>query len=126
MKNELHILQHSLGLDRYGRGTMYRNHFVAGNGSTDHTLCESLAALGLMKAATTNPDLIGDNSTCFIVTAAGMNYVQENSEKAPPPPKLSRGQKRYRHWSLTYSDLISFKEYLQRRLYFRMDYRESK
>ena len=35
MDSKLHILQHSLGLDKYGDGNQYRNHFVTGPGSTD-------------------------------------------------------------------------------------------
>lgn len=27
---QLHVLQHALGLDKYGQGEMYRNHFCAG------------------------------------------------------------------------------------------------
>ncbi len=43
----LHILQHSLGLDRYGRGRPYRNHYVPGG--DDVPLCWSLAELGMMQ-----------------------------------------------------------------------------
>jgi len=45
----LHILQHSLGLDEYGRGTFYRNRFVTGEGSIDRLLCMELVELGYMK-----------------------------------------------------------------------------
>jgi hypothetical protein len=42
----LHILQHSLGLNEYGRGTFYRNRFVTGEGSIDRLLCMELVELG--------------------------------------------------------------------------------
>src|SRR6478609_3022343 len=43
---QLHILQHSLGLDEHGRGTMYRSHFVTGEGSKDHADCMALVEAG--------------------------------------------------------------------------------
>ena len=52
---QLHILQHSLGLDEYGRGTMYRNHFVTGEGSLDHPHCVALVEAGLMNQRVDHP-----------------------------------------------------------------------
>jgi hypothetical protein len=43
---ELHILQHSLGL-QYSKEE-YRNHFCTGEGSVDYPHCESLVLKGLM------------------------------------------------------------------------------
>lgn len=40
---QLQILQHALGLDQYGQGAMYRNHFVGGESE-----CRPLVALGYM------------------------------------------------------------------------------
>jgi len=37
---QLEILQHSLGVDQYGRGEMYRNHFCAG--ADDEPACREL------------------------------------------------------------------------------------
>jgi hypothetical protein len=42
---ELHILQHSLGLDRYGKGHTYRNRFVTDENTIDFPHCESLTQL---------------------------------------------------------------------------------
>lgn len=42
----LNILQHSLGLDEYGRGTPYRNHFVTGEGSKITLTAWRLSMLG--------------------------------------------------------------------------------
>jgi hypothetical protein len=43
---QLEVLQHALGLDEYGRGEMYRNHFCAGG--ADEDICRSLVELGYM------------------------------------------------------------------------------
>lgn len=42
MKEHMHILQHALGLDQYGRGREYRNHFCTGPGSVDFLPCRAL------------------------------------------------------------------------------------
>jgi hypothetical protein len=86
----LHILQHSLGLDEYGRGPQYRNHFVTGEGSDDHPLCMALVKDGLMERRGGSVLTGGDD--VFIVTHAGIQFVADNS---PTPPKLTRSQKRY-------------------------------
>lgn len=46
MDSKLRILQHSLGLDQYGAGRQYRNHFVTGEGSDGFPLCRELVAEG--------------------------------------------------------------------------------
>ena len=51
---QLQILQHSLGVDQYGRGRQYRDHFAAGG--EDVQICQELIALGYMRqVATTDP-----------------------------------------------------------------------
>jgi hypothetical protein len=90
----LHILQHSLGLDRHGRGEAYRNHFVTGPGSDDFAWCERLAAAGLMHAHGEKGALTGGDHL-FTVTQNGRDYVREFS---PKPPKLTRSQRRYRQY----------------------------
>jgi hypothetical protein len=102
----LHILQHSLGLDQYGRGSFYRNHFVTGEGSDDHPGCMALVAEGLMtrhagSALTGEMDL-------FRVTEAGRAAVVEHSLA---PPKLTAGQRRYRQW-LNLDGAMSFGQWL--------------
>jgi len=47
-ETQLHILRHSLGLDRFGRGESYRNHFVAGSWSKDYDDCVALVESGHM------------------------------------------------------------------------------
>ena len=88
--NLLHILQHSLGVDQYGRGNQYRNYFVTGEGSTDFPLCSELVAMGLMQDRGTQSMCGGDH--VFHVTEAGKAAVREFS---PAPPKLNRAQRRY-------------------------------
>ncbi len=90
----LPILQHALGLDEYGRGRPYRNHYV-----TDGTECDVLVAAGLMVRHP--PREISGGMPIFVVTDAGKAYVREHS---PPPPKASRGRTRYLRW-LAFSDI---------------------
>jgi hypothetical protein len=83
----LQILQHSLGLDQYGQGESYRNNFVTDPGNAD---IDELVALGLMADR-------GQSAMCggmhvYYVTDAGIGAVRKES---PPPPKLTRSQRRY-------------------------------
>lgn len=87
---QLHILQHALGLDQYGQGERYRNHFVAGG--DDVAACEGLVDLGLMAKVAVVRELTGA-MPCFQVTPEGQTVVWQQS---PVPPKLSRSKQRYR------------------------------
>lgn len=104
---QLHILQHSLGLDRYGRGTMYRDHFVTGTGSVDHPVCLQLTKLGFMNRRECVK--IYGGSDLFRVTEAGKQAAVANS---PAPPKLTRSQQRYQDW-VDADNGMTFKEYLR-------------
>jgi hypothetical protein len=86
---QLGILQHALGVDQYGRGEMYRNHFCAGE--KDETICRELVEIGLMTTFTRSY-LPYYNCT---VTEAGKAAVVSQS---PNPPKLTRSQARYRNF----------------------------
>jgi hypothetical protein len=101
-KDQLHILQHSLGLDQFGQGVAYRNHYVG-----DPESCRPLVALGFM---TEHPrsELTGGDPW-FRVTDAGRGAVRDES---PKPPKLTRSQLRYRRFLATDSGL-SFREWLR-------------
>lgn len=90
MSTVLHILQHSLGCDEFGRGTMYRNHFVTGEGSDDYPICMEAVALGLMNRRD-GFEMTG-GMDLFTVTVEGKQWMAENS---PAPPKLTRSQRRY-------------------------------
>jgi hypothetical protein len=103
----LKVMQHSLGLNQYGEGRQYRNHFVAGGRDVER--CRSAVLHGYMKehAATE----ISGGSPWFSVTPAGIEYVALTSPARPPEPKLTRSQQRYRRYR-EYGDMFSsFIEY---------------
>lgn len=110
---QLHILQHSLGLDEYGRGTFYRNHFVTGEGSKDHADCMALVAAGFMTVRNGNELSGGDD--VFRVTDDGKRAAVESS---PAPPKLTRSQQNYQDY-LDYDGSLSFIEFLKMKAYSR-------
>lgn len=87
---ELSILQHALGLDQYGCGTFYRNHFCAGG--KDEDVCRALVALGYMKHHPTTDLYPYYNCS---VTEAGKEAIRRES---PPPPKKTPGQRRYQQF----------------------------
>jgi hypothetical protein len=89
---QLEILQHTLGADRYGRRQRYsdRNYFCAG--PADEPDCRELIALGFMKQHKTTEWLPYFNCSA---TDAGIKAMREGS---PAPPKLTRGQQRYRRF----------------------------
>jgi hypothetical protein len=92
---QLHIIQHSLGLDQYGRGREYRNHFVTGPGSSDFADCESLVDGACMTVRRNLPLAGGDGSNCYTVTDWGRMKMHEQS---PEPPKVPKSKLRYKAW----------------------------
>ena len=92
-KEQLKILQHSLGVDQYGLGEQFRNHFATSPGSKDFKKCCDLCISGHMRDLGKR-ELWG-KSHCFVVTRHGKEAV---STESPDPPKLSRGQKRYQDY----------------------------
>jgi len=104
----LHILQHSLGVDQYGQGNQYRNHFAASSGDKDFDRCQRLVEMGFM-ANLGQREIWGDLH-CFIVTPAGVEAVAVES---PRPPKLSRGQKRYREYLKIADCFENFRDFLR-------------
>lgn len=110
MRQELlHVLQHSLGLDQHGQGSQYRNHFVAGGRDID--LCRELVASGHMTERADN-GLTG-GMPWFSVTPNGIDAVALESPKAPPEPKLTRSQKRYREYLVVGDCFESFADFLR-------------
>lgn len=101
----LSILQHSLGLDRYGRGASRRNHYVAGG--DDVPRCRALVAMGYMieHAAT----VLSGGNPVFAVTRAGIKAVANES---PSPPKLTRSQRRYQDYLAVADCFNDFRHYL--------------
>jgi len=91
MSDLLHILQHAMGFDRFGRGTGYRNHFVTGEGSDDHPTCMEAVATGLMVRRAGNT--LTGNMDLFLVTDAGRQYIRTHS------PKVDARQRRRDRYS---------------------------
>lgn len=83
---QLGILQHALGVDQFGLGESYRNHYVGGEED-----CRELVALGYMVERAASELTGGD--PLFLVTEAGKAAVRAES---PKPPKLTPAQRRYR------------------------------
>lgn len=104
---QLEILQHSLGVDEYGRGQQYRNFFCAGEGDED--VCRELIALGFMRQHRTTE--VYPYLNCS-VTNEGRRAMFACS---PKPPRLTRAQRRYQEW-LRIADVydITFGEWLKR------------
>lgn len=98
MSTILHILQHALGRDEYGRprsasGEDYRNHYVTGEACDSYAACEEAERQGLMQRHARSALSGGD--WVFTVTDAGRAYIAEHS---PKPPKVSRSRARYLRW----------------------------
>lgn len=103
----LHILQHALGVDQYGRGIQYRNHFVTGPGSKDWDLCNEAVSEGMMLR--NEPREIYGNDYNFQVTQFGRQFM---ASKSLQPPRLTRSQLRYRRFC-EIDGGFTFKEWIQ-------------
>ena len=106
---QLQILQHSLGVDEFGRiprgySDYTRNHYCAGE--DDEAVCRELVALGYMRQHPTTSTLPYFNCS---VTEAGILAMRSES---PKPPKLTKGQQRYRRF-LNADSGMSFGEWLK-------------
>jgi hypothetical protein len=101
---QLHILQHSLGVDQYGLGEQYRNHYVGGAEE-----CRPLVEMGYMTEHKASEITGGD--PLFTVTIIGKQAMRLES---PKPPKITRSQQRmidYRNFADAWD--CTFKEFLQ-------------
>ncbi len=111
MTTILHILQHALGRDEYGKNPHgrpdYRNHYCAGG--ADLVACREAVSQGLMREHP--PSEISGGDPVFTVTDKGKAHVDEHS---PAPPRLTRGQDRYRRWLAGPADVMTFGEWLSR------------
>jgi hypothetical protein len=104
----LHILQHSLGVDQYGRGNQYRNYFATGPGCDNFGQCNELVSLGFMEDH--GPLQVAGGLHYFAVTPNGIDVVAFQS---PLPPKVSRGRQRYLDYLEIADCFTSFLHYLQ-------------
>jgi hypothetical protein len=87
---QLHILQHTISADQFGRRTYDRNHFVTSEGTDDYPHCMALVQAGLMTRRA-GSELSGGGDI-FYATREGIAAVFMHS---PAPPKLTRSQQRY-------------------------------
>lgn len=99
---QLHILQHSLGCDEFGRSKhrgrdegdgcfgYYRNRFVTDPQNDDGKQCVELVRLGFMQDY--GAQTIAGGMHCYAVTERGLEAMRCAS---PQPPKLTRSQQRY-------------------------------
>ena len=90
----LGIMQHTLGLNEYGEGEAFRNHFVAGGENLKR--CRELVARGYMSEHPAS--VISGGSPWFHVTPEGKSAVAQFSPARPPEKKLTRSQQRYRDY----------------------------
>ncbi len=102
----LSVLQHSLGVDQFGRSTQYRRHFVCGEGHHSYAACCEAVAQGLMIRREVT--MYAANGSTFLVTDEGCAWMAANS---PAPPKLTRSQQRYQRY-LDADCSMTFREWL--------------
>ena len=80
-ERQLHIIQHSVGADKFGRGSFYRNHYCAS--SEMLPICQQLVEMGLMRQMErSNSDVQGSFSsayTTFEVTEKGFEAMMNES-----------------------------------------------
>jgi hypothetical protein len=86
-ERQLEILQHSIGVDKYGQGERNRNYFCAG--SDDEPVCRELVAMGYMETFTRS---FLPYYNCRVTEAGKLAMLAES----PATPNLTQGQKRYR------------------------------
>ena len=91
-KEELHILQHTLGLDEYGEGNRYRNYYAIYPESSSRVIIDGLVQRGLM-AGYMESDF--SELLYYHVTDRGEESIALNS---PVRPKISRSKQRYQDY----------------------------
>jgi hypothetical protein len=102
---QLHILQHSLGVDEHGQGEQYRNRYVVDPG--DHDI-DALVSSGLMVDRGSMGELTAGMHVYMVTDAGKLSMRRESS----PPPKLTRSQTRYRKY-LKEGSSLTFGEWLR-------------
>ncbi|MDH0071281.1 hypothetical protein N7359_01830 [Stenotrophomonas maltophilia] len=85
--DQLHLLRHALGIGEAGTGREYRNYFVTGAGGTDHRVCSSLVAAGMMFRHAGS--VLTGGSDVFTVTPSG------RAAAVAVAPPVRPGQRRY-------------------------------
>lgn len=94
-QQQLHILQHTLGLNKHGeyqgKTEGYRNYFSASDGNSDWNDLIVLVDAGYM----IKRDPCAVTNCWFSVTELGRDAVKKES---PKPPKISKSKARYRRY----------------------------
>ena len=109
---QLQILQHSLGVDQYGRGRRYRNCFVTDPDCTDGKACQSLVTLGYMQSRGNGGELTG-GMFVYTVTDDGVEAMLRESPAPPQVTPMTRSKRRYQEY-LDADSGLTFKEWLTR------------
>jgi hypothetical protein len=120
-ESQLHIIQHSLGLDQYGRGREYRNHFVTGPGSSDFADCEALVDGNCMVVRRNLPLAGGPGNNCYTVTNWGRRKMHEQS---PEPSKVSKSKKRYLEYLEVADCFDGFRDWLRYKQFRKLEHGE--
>lgn len=104
---QLHILQHALGVDKYGQGKAYRDYYCVGlDNAAPLADLRALVAQGWMREGHTINE---GRDQYFYVTQLGLSAMKAHS---PKPPKISRSRQRYLEY--LHSDCgMSFGEFLK-------------
>lgn len=87
----------------------YRNSFVTSPTFPDGINCEQLVSQGLMQKRSP-VTIFGKGNCCYHVTEEGYKAVKKHS---PPPPKLTRSQRRYRDYLKVADCFHDFRSYLR-------------
>lgn len=104
---QLHILQHALGVDQYGNGRPYRDYYCAcREDSPTLRNIQEMVALGWMREG---HKINEGTDQYFFVTQLGVSAMRAAS---PKPPKMSRAKERYRRF-LNCDCGLSFGEWLK-------------
>lgn len=110
LERQLAILQHSLGLNEFGEGSFFRNHFVVGPYGSDRENIKCLVNQSFMEKSPVLGALIGEDSECFHVTALGIDFVKK---KSPTRARKTKSQQRGARWR-EYGDCFdSFRDFLK-------------
>lgn len=115
--NQLHILQHSLGCDQYGRvDRLYRDE---GDGAFGHYRNRYVSDPDADLTALVEMGYLADHGGYDV--AGGMHYYRVTKEGlakmrelSPAPPKVSRGRQRYLDF-LSEDGSLTFGEWLKAR-----------
>jgi len=104
---ELDFIQHALGVNEFGCGRQYRNHFVTDAAGPDGLVCERLVGKGLMERG--RKDELTGGSQCYHVTFTGKRAMASESKL---PPVQTASQRRYAQY-LNEDSGLSFGEWLK-------------